>query len=131
MPDNGSSVPEARKHQALHTPAALAALMAQFERRAGEAEQVGASAPVASVYRAVLDELRAMNDTAPTTTPAAAPAPSDSGTGRYLTPKEVAALLQVPPGYPYRHVGQLGGVKVGKYLRFPESAIRRRLERSR
>jgi excisionase family DNA binding protein len=51
--------------------------------------------------------------------------------GRYMTPEEVAALLQVPLGYPYRHASQLGGVKVGKYLRFPESAVLRRLERSR
>jgi len=45
--------------------------------------------------------------------------------------EEVAALLRVPVAYPYRHRHQLGGVKVGKYLRFPESAVRRRLERPR
>ena len=102
----------------------LAELLAALERRAAEAERMQANAPVSAVLRDVLSELRAADGAA--AAPAAAP-----GLERHLTAEEVAALLQVPAAYPYRHRHQLGGVKVGKYLRFPESAIRRRLERSR
>ena len=105
----------------------VAQLVATLERRAAEAEAVGATASVANVYRVVLAELQAMDGTA--TTPATAPDPP--ALERHLTPQEVEALLHVPRGYAYRHRHQLGGVKVGKYLRFPESAVRRRLERSR
>ena len=104
----------------------VAEFIIALERRAAEAEREGATAPVANVYRLVLDELRAVNGTA---APAAIPDPPAEQ--RYLTPDDVAALLQVPAAYPYRHRQQLGGVKVGKYLRFPVSAIQRRLERTR
>lgn len=87
-----------------------------------------AQAPVAAMLHTVLEELRAV-DSAAAGLVARSPAPP--ALERHLTSEEVAALLQVPPGYPYRHARQLGGVKVGKYLRFPESAVRRRLERSR
>jgi excisionase family DNA binding protein len=107
------------------TPAELAA---DLERRAAEAERMQAHAPVSAVLRDVLAELRAMDGTAAAAATAAAP--DTPGLERHLTPEEVAALLQVPAAYPYRHRHQLGGVKVGKYLRFPESAVRRRLERS-
>lgn len=40
----------------------LSELRATLERRAAEAEAIGATAPVASVYRAVLDELRPLAD---------------------------------------------------------------------
>lgn len=108
----------------------LTELVAALERRAAEAERMHAQAPVAAVLHTVLEELRAMDS------PAAASvvpsrAPDSLGVDRHLTPEQVAALLQVPVGYPYRHARQLGGVKVGKYLRFPESDIRRRLERAR
>ena len=107
------------------TPSALAAVVAELQRRAAVAEREGATAPVANVYRLVLEELCALDGTA------RLPTPEPPGLERHLTPEEVAALLQVPAAYPYRHRHQLGGVKVGKYLRFPESAVRRRLERSR
>lgn len=102
-------------------------VLAALERRAAEAERMQAHAPVSVVLRDVLAELRAADGAATE----AAPTSEAPALERYLTPEEVAALLQVPPGYPYRHASQLGGVKVGKYLRFPESAVRRRLERSR
>ena len=104
-------------------------LLATIERRAAEAEREGATAPVANVYRVVLDELRAVDGAA------APPAPmvmSDPhAVERHLTPEQVEELLHLPRGYAYDHKRQLGGVKVGKYLRFPESAVRRRLERGR
>ncbi len=105
----------------------LADFVATIERRAADAEREGATAPVANVYRLVLDELRAVNGTAaePPVTP---DAPAEE---RYLTPKQVEEMLALPKGYAYHHKRQLGGVKVGKYLRFEETAVRRRLERSR
>ena len=102
-------------------------LVTALERRAVEAERMQAHAPVAAVLHAVLEELRTMDCAVASPTPI----PDPPGLERHLTPEEVAARLQVPPGYPYRHARNLGGVKVGKYLRFPESAIQRRLERSR
>lgn len=104
----------------------LPEFVATLERRAAEAERMQAHAPVAAVLLDVLAELKTADESA-----TAKPETDAPGLERHLTPEEVAALLQVPMGYPYRHARQLGGVKVGKYLRFPESAIRRRLERSR
>jgi hypothetical protein len=102
-------------------------LVAALERRAAEAEREGATAPVANVYRLVLDELQAVNGTA--ATPSLIPdAPAEE---RYLTPEQLDEMLALPKGYAYRHKRQLGGVKVGKYLRFSESVVRRRLERTR
>lgn len=104
----------------------LAGLVATIERRAAEAEREGATAPVANVYRIVLEELRGVNGAA-----AAPPVIPDAAEERYLTPEQVEEMLSLPKGYAYDHKRQLGGVKVGKYLRFPESVVRRRLERGR
>ena len=105
----------------------LADFLATIERRASDAEREGATAPVANVYRLVLNELRAVNGTA------AAPVamPEEPTKERYLTPEQVEEMLALPKGYAYNHKRQLCGVKVGKYLRFPESAVKRRLERTR
>jgi excisionase family DNA binding protein len=105
----------------------IAEFVTTLERRAAEAERMQAHAPVAAVLLDVLAELKAAEQ--PTT--ATKPETDTPGLERHLTPEEVAALLQVPPGYPYRHARELGGLKVGKYLRFPETAVRRRLERRR
>ena len=106
----------------------LAEFVAALERRATEAEREGATAPVSNVYRVVLDELRAVDGEAAPVTPAV---PEPPAVERHLTPEQVEDLLQLPHGYAYDHKRQLGGVKVGKYLRFPESVVRRRLERGR
>jgi len=105
----------------------LAELLASLERRAAEAEREGATAPVANVYRVVLDELRAVDGTETATVAPTVPDPP--AVERHLTPEQVEELLQLPRGYAYDHKQQLGGVKVGKYLRFPESAVRRRPKR--
>ena len=115
---------------AVATHATVAELVAALERRAGEAEREGATAPVANVYRVVLDELRAVDGAgAASAAPTAVPDPPAEE--RYITPEQVEEMLALPKGYAYDHKRQLGGVKVGKYLRFPESVVRRRLERSR
>src|SRR5438552_1807342 len=108
----------------------LAELITALERRAAEAERECATAPVANVYRAVLDDLRAVDATvvAPVA-PVAVPYPNT--VERHLTPKQVEEILQLPEGFAYDHKRELGGVKVGKYLRFPESVVRRRLKRGR
>ena len=105
----------------------LIELLARFEERAVEAERVGASAQVATVYRVVLSDLRAVEGTA--TAPVPGAVPDAPAVERHLTAEQVEELLQLPRGYAYDHKRQLGGVKVGKYLRFPESTLRRRLER--
>lgn len=108
----------------------IAEFVATLERRAAEAERVQAHAPVAAVLLDVLAELKTADESAESAT-ATRPGTESPGLERHLTAEEVAALLQVPPGYPYRHARELGGLKVGKYLRFPETAVRRRLERRR
>lgn len=65
------------------------AFIADLERRAAEAEAVGATAPLANVYRAVIAELRALDGQANGTTP-------------LLTVKEAAAILQMTPKWVYR-----------------------------
>ncbi|SRR6266496_1728721 len=106
----------------------LVELVAALERRAAEAEREGATAPVANVYRVVLDELRTVDGAEPAS---AAPTavPDSHAVERHLTPEQVEDLLHLPRGYAYDHKRQLGGVKVGKYLRFPETVVRRRLAR--
>lgn len=108
----------------------LTELLGQLERRAAEAEREGATAPVANVYRVVLDELRTVDGTVGASVAPVA-VPDSPPVERYLTPEQVEELLQVPRGYAYRHKQELGGVKVGKYLRFPRSSLHRRLERRR
>ena len=90
-----------RAREGGHTSApgssALAALVAQLERRAAEAEQEGATAPVANVYRVVLEELRALNGaSAPDPAPAASAA-------ELLTVREASRRLGVSVKWLYRH----------------------------
>jgi excisionase family DNA binding protein len=40
-----------------------------------------------------------------------------------LTVTEVCELLRVGPAFVYRHAAELGGVKVGRHLRFRKEAI--------
>jgi len=108
----------------------LAEFLATIERRAVEAEREGPTAPAANAYRVVLDELRALDGTVAAPS-APATAPDSHAVEQHLTPEQVEQLLHLPRGYAYDHKRQLGGVKVGKYLRFPESVVRRRLERGR
>ncbi len=103
-------------------------LCVRFAQRAAEAEREGATALVAKIYRLVIEDLSVVNEVPAMTPPSSAEVPELE---RYLTPQQLEERLHLPSGYAYRHQRQLGGVKVGKYVRFPESAVRRRLERSR
>lgn len=100
-------------------------MLAAFERRAAEAERIGATAPVAAVLRDVAAEL------APLVDGNGAP-PAPLAAERWLTAEEVAERLGVSVRWCYDHADQLGGKRLSRRcLRFPESAVRRYLERRR
>jgi Helix-turn-helix domain len=109
----------------------VAELVAALERRAADAERVGATAPVANVYRDVLSELRNAESAGAAVVATRSASPPAPEPDRWLTPAAVAARLDVAVRWVYRHARELGGVKVGKYLRIPESSLRRRMERRR
>ena len=101
----------------------LTELRAALERRAAEAEAVGATAPLAGVYRQVLGELTKLNG-------GNGPSPAPAESERWLTVDDVAGRLQVSRRFVYAHQGQLGGKALSKRaLRFPETAITRYLTR--
>ena len=75
---------------------ALAALVAQLERRAAESEAIGATAPVAAVLHNVIAELHALDGTAADPAPAAPAA-------ELLTVREASRRLGVAPKWLYRH----------------------------
>lgn len=52
-------------------------------------------------------------------------------TTRLLTVEDVCALLQVAPTFVYRHAREMGGVKVGKHLRFRPADLEEWLSRNR
>ncbi len=59
-----------------------------------------------------------------------------NGTGRLLTVEQVAEMYQVPKSWVYgrtrkRGVERLPHLKLGKYLRFEEGAVREFLERQK
>jgi len=98
----------------------LAELVADLERRAVDAERLGASAPVASVLRAVLADLRAVDG-------ATLADPDDT----LLTVAQVAPQLGVSPWWLYRNARTLPFArKLGRRtLRFSEKGLRRWLLR--
>jgi len=77
----------------------LAELRAALERRAAEAEAVGATAPVASVYRAVVAELEAVNSE-----PSRALRAEED---RLLNAEEASKRLGVARRWLYRHAERL------------------------
>jgi predicted DNA-binding transcriptional regulator AlpA len=105
----------------------LGEFVAALERRAAEAEREGATAPVANVYRLVLDELRPLAVTKGSAT-VSVPEPD-----RLLTVAEAAAILGVAPRWLYRHASRLPFARrlSPKALRFSEAALARYLERPR
>lgn len=103
----------------------LTEVLARLEERAAAAEREGATAPVANVYRVVIDDLRPLaskDGTAP-----AAPRADE----RLLTVGEAATLLGVAPRWLYRHASGLPFTRrlSPKALRFSESGLHRWLER--
>ncbi len=80
----------------------LADLQADLERRAGDAERLGASAPVATVLRQVVAELAAGLDGNGAPARSAGHPPTT-----LLTAREAAQVLHVAPRWLYRHAGAL------------------------
>lgn len=105
----------------------LVELVAALERRAAEADREGATALVANVYRIVLEELRPLLPTDGTAgrPPAATP-------DRLLTAKQVAEIVSTSERWVYDHAELLGGKRLTRRcVRFPESGVRRYLDRRR
>lgn len=94
----------------------LAGLLADLERRAAEAERIGATAPVAALYRALGKELLALDDT-----------PASPDGDRLLTPAEAAAALGVTKRWIYDNVKKLPFRRhlSRRCLRFSEAGLRR------
>ncbi len=75
----------------------LAELVSRVEQRAADAAAIHATAPVATIYRALLDELAAVDGVGDAPT----------GESRLLTAAEVAAQLGVAPRWVYVHASRL------------------------
>ena len=94
------------------TPAELAT---DLERRAAQAEAVGATAPLAATYRAIAAELASLNGNG------AAPTPHPD---RLLTAGEVAPRLGCSRRYIYAHAKDFPFVrKIGNLVRFSEAGL--------
>jgi hypothetical protein len=104
----------------------LPELLEAYRRRAIEAAAVGASAPLASVYDAVVADLAPLvNGNGSRSIASATPTFE-----RWLTAAQVAELLGVSERWAYDHAEQLGGKRLSRRcLRFSETAVRRYLER--
>jgi predicted DNA-binding transcriptional regulator AlpA len=105
----------------------LAALVGELERRAAVAEREGATAPVANVYRLVLEELRGLGaDGNGDGAPADAP-------DHLLSAAEVATRLGCSVKLVYRSAGRWPFTRrVGsRTLRFSAAGLQRWLERRR
>lgn len=88
-------------------------LRAELERRAAEAERIGATAPVAAIYRALIEEIATLNGTG------SAPRPD-----RLLTAHEVAPRLGCSPRYIYAHAKDFPFTrKLGNLVRFSEHGL--------
>ena len=98
----------------------LADMCADLERRIADAERIGALAPVGAVLRAVLADLRAVDNVSQAE-------PAD----RLLKVDEAAALLGVQPRWLYDRARTLPFARrLGeRTLRFSEAGMRRWLER--
>lgn len=104
----------------------LPELLEAYRRRAVEAAAVGATAPLANTYQAIVAELEPLangNGAAQVT-----PAQVD----RWLKPEQVADLLGNSVRWVYAHADELGGKRLSRRcLRFSEATVRRHVERRR
>src|SRR2546423_1315271 len=96
-------------------------LVADLERRAAEAEKIGATAPVAAIYRALVVEVAGLNGNG------ASPAPRPD---HLLTAREVAPRLGCSVRYVYAKAKTFPfTMRVGNLVRFSEAALERWLAR--
>ena len=98
-----------------------AQLVADLERRALEAERIGATAPVAAIYRALAADVASLNGNG------SAPAPRPD---HLLTAREVAPRLGCSVRYVYSHAKDFAfTVRMGNLVRFSEAGLERWLAR--
>lgn len=99
----------------------LADLLLDLQRRAQEAEQVGAQAPVAAVLAMVIDKVRALDGNGASAPPPSAPAPED----RLLTVEQAAGRMGVSVPWLYRHARRLPFARRlgARTLRFSEASL--------
>lgn len=96
----------------------LAELLADLERRAAEAEEIHAMAPVADVYRYVLRALQEVGD-----------APSVDVRDRLISVADASARLSVSTRYIYAHKKELPYVRLsGAMVRCSEFAVERQIK---
>ena len=104
----------------------LANLLADLERRRDDAARMHTTAPVADVLATVVEDLQ------PFLNGQGAEGVSPAEPERLLAAEDVAARLGVSDRWVYDHAALLSGRHLSRRcLRFPESAIRRYLERRR
>jgi excisionase family DNA binding protein len=95
----------------------LQELLRELERRAEDAEAIQATAPAASVYRSVIEDLKGVEG--PQNTPRERP-------DRFLTVREVAKRLNVAERYVYDHHHEWPFTRrLGRKLRFSEREVER------
>ena len=104
-------------------PVTVDELRAALERRASEAEAIGATASVASVYRVVATELASVSQDS-------ARAPSAANEDRLINAEEAAQRLGVARRWLYRHAKQLPFTRrlSAGILRFSLAGIHRWLD---
>ena len=95
-------------------------LVQVLERRATDAEAIGATAPVAVIYQLVVEELQNLNGL-----------PNAQKPDRCLKVEEVAGRMSVSTRYLYNHIDELPFAKrlPGNVLRFSERGLERWLSR--
>lgn len=93
----------------------LAELMAQYEERARVAAQIGSAAPVAKLYRAILDELAGVDGVESV----------GESRGEYMTVREVAEFLAMSEKWVYTNQAELESEKFGRSVRFNRRAVER------
>ena len=97
----------------------LPELLDTFRRRAVEAASIGATAPVAAIYEAILADL------VPLCPNGAGKAPGPKATEQLLTAHEAAERLHVTPRWLYRHAPTLPFARRlgAKTLRFDADGV--------
>ena len=107
-----------------------AELAAEWEARAVHAEGIGATAPVASLFRALAEELRTL-DGGQQSSPAVAPV-NQSADDTLLTVEQTAELLNVNKRWVYEHKDRLPVVRPAgtRTIRISKRRLERQLERN-
>ncbi len=109
------------------TPELLGLLLADLERQRTDAERAQATAPIAAVLAAVLEDLRCAVSVAPVRTPIQTDPSDAQGQPGLLTPAQAAERLGVSIRWLYRHANSLPFVRrlTRRALRFDSKGLER------